>query len=160
MYSHREQVSEAITGPIDRVFAFLDDHARLTSHMSKRSWMMGGGKMETTMDAARGQAVGSLISVRGRAFGVALALDETVVEREPPLRKTWETSGEPRLLVIGRYKMGFALTAGSPVGLRVQIDYDLPAGALRWLAMLFGPWYARWCVRRVAEDTARAFRKW
>jgi hypothetical protein len=158
LHPSHEQASGAIAAPLQEVFAFLDDHERLASHMSKRSWMMGGGKMETTFDAGRGHAVGSVISMRGRVFGVAVSLDERILERDPPHRKVWETLGEPRLLVIGSYRMGFTLAAGQLTALRVWIDYALPdRGTSRVLGKLLGGWYARWCVRRMVTDATQFF---
>lgn len=158
MYSHHEEVTGPVAAPVDAVFALLDDHKRLGSHMSKRSWMMGGGKMDTILDAAHGRAVGSRISVRGRVFGLMLWLDERVTERIPPHKKTWETEGEPRLLIIGRYRMGFELAAGSATSTRVWIDYDLTESRwTHWLGVLLSGWYARWCVTRMLGDAQRAF---
>jgi hypothetical protein len=155
-----QHASEAVVpAPVDRVFAHLDDHARLTSHMERSSWMLGGGNMHVELDAARGQSVGSRIAMSGRAFGFRLALEEVVTERRPPSRKTWETRGAPRLLVIGPYRLGFDLasvTGGSK--LRVVIDYALPeTGPGRLLGWLFGPAYARWCTQRMVDDAVAHF---
>lgn len=146
--------------PPAAVFARLDDHARLSAHMSQRSWKMGWGRMETVLDDQRGQAVGSHIVLRGRVFGIRLYLDEVVTARDPPLGKAWETVGQPRLIVIGRYRMGFELRAanGRASHLRVQIHYDIPErGAARISGRLFGRSYARWCVRQMVRDTQQAF---
>jgi hypothetical protein len=51
------------------VFAHLDDHARLSAHMTRSSWMMGGGRMDLTADAGQFRAVGSTLRLAGRAFG-------------------------------------------------------------------------------------------
>jgi hypothetical protein len=74
-------------------------------------------------------------------LGIALSLDETVTVRQPPQHKSWETCGEPRLLVIGAYRMGLRIeAAGTGSLLTVSIDYDLPrAGAARLLAPLLAP---------------------
>jgi len=107
------------------LFAHLDDHRRLASHMEKPSLMMAGATMRVEVDALQGQAVGSLIRVTGRVLGVNLVVDEVVTERVPPLRKTWETRGEPQLLVIGSYRMGFTISPqGDRSRLMVFIDYD------------------------------------
>lgn len=47
------------------------------------------------------------IRLTGRAFGVQLSVEEVVFERVPPKRKAWVTTGQPNLLVIGHYRMGF-----------------------------------------------------
>jgi len=142
-----------------KLFAHVDDHARLASHMSKSSLMMGGGRMEIEPDEGRGQGVGSRIRVAGPVFGIQLSLEEVVVERTPPRRKVWETTFPPRLLVMGHYRMGFEITP-MPDGsqLRVFIDYALPEAApARWLGYLFAGFYARWCTRRMVRDAAKAF---
>ena len=148
-----------VQSTVDQVFAHVDDYKRLSSHMGEPSWRMGGGRMETQIDEGRGQKVGSWIRLSGRVFGLDLSVEETVVERDPPHRKVWESTGTPRLLVIGHYRMGFELspeTNGSM--LRVFIDYELPESApARWLGHLFGRYYARWCTQQMVGDAVKHF---
>jgi hypothetical protein len=161
MYSRHEEYVGVIEAPPARVFEHLDDQIRLSAHMSKRSWKMGWGRMDTILDDERGQAVGSHIVLRGRVFGIRLYLDEVVTTREVPHRKRWETIGEPSLLVIGAYRMGFNLDAhgAQASALRVAIDYELPRrGLSSVLGKLLGRTYAKWCTRRMVEDAQRAFR--
>jgi hypothetical protein len=159
MYSEHAEYSAVIQAPVEKVFDWLDDQARLSQHMSKRSWKMGWGKMDTELDEKRGRAVGSHIVLRGRVFGISLYLDEVVIDHDLPRKKSWETVGEPRLLVIGPYRMGFDLVAvGTDTKLRVFIDYVLPSkGIARLLGRLFGQSYAKWCVRQMAEDARHSF---
>lgn len=159
MHRRHEEYTDTVTAPPERVFDHLDDQARLSAHMSKRSWKMGWGKMDLRLDDKRGQAVGSRLVLDGRVFGVRLCLDEVVTERVPPVRKTWATIGEPKLLVIGSYRMGFDLSSRGPdTQLRVAIDYDLPAtGVSRLLGKWFGRSYARWCTRKMVQDARAAF---
>lgn len=98
-----------VAAPVDRVFAHIDDHTRISFHMSEPSWKMGGGRMTTELDEGRGQRVGSRIRLSGRVFGVVVSVEEVVIERTPPFRKVWETIGTPKLLVIGHYRMGYEL---------------------------------------------------
>ena len=142
------------------VFAYLDNPARLSTHMTRSSWMMGGGRMQIVTDEGGGTRVGSHIRLSGKAFGHSLFLDQAVTQHDPPRAKTWETLGEPNLIVIGRYRMGFRLTgAASRSELRVFIDYDLPsAGVARILGWLFGRVYASWCVKRMLADAEALFR--
>ena len=83
-----------------QVFAFADDHSRLSAHLNESSWMMGGGRMSVEADEGYGQAVGSHIRLGGRVLGLRLSLDEVVTRRAPPSHKVWETVGTPRLVVI------------------------------------------------------------
>ena len=156
----RDESSGFVQSPMDQVFAHIDDHTRLSSHMGEPSWRTGGGRMETELDEGRGQKVGSRICLSGRVFGVELSVEETVTERNPPRRKVWETTGAPKLLVIGHYRMGFELSPqGTGSVLRVFIEYGLPEGGLaRWLGRLFGRYYARWCTQQMVDDAVTHFR--
>ena len=155
----RYESTGVVRAPVDRVFALLDDHARLSAHMSKPSWKLGGGRMVVQFDEGRGQALGSRIRLTGRVFGVQLSVEEVVTVREPPRRKVWETIGTPTLLVIGQYRMGFELSPqDDDCLLRVSLDYALPGEApARWLARCFGRTYARWCTQRMVEDAVSYF---
>ncbi len=155
----RYESNGLVQSSMDQVFAHVDDHRQLSSHMSEPSWRTGGGRMETEIDEGRGQAVGSRIRLSGRFLGVELSVDEMVVERNPPRRKVWQTTGAPKLLVIGHYRMGFELTPqGNGSMLRVFIEYALPErGLARWLGRVFGRYYARWCTQRMVEDAVRHF---
>ncbi len=154
---HRSEVDVAANA--DSLFALLDDHTRLASHMEKPSLMMAGATMQVETDELHGQAVGSVIRVTGRVLGMDLGVEEVVTEREPPFRKTWETRGEPRLLVIDSYRMGFTIAPnGIHSSLAVFIDYQLPLhGSSQWLGHLFGWSYAAWCTQRMADDAVAAF---
>lgn len=115
--------------------------------------------MTFTFDAGQGRAPGAFITLRGRVFGLTLFVQEVVRDYNPPHRKVWETVGTPRLLVIGKYLMGFELTpAGPGCRLHLFIDYSLPGnGFSRWLGRWLGPYYARWCVNRMGDDALAAF---
>jgi hypothetical protein len=143
----------------EEVFARADDHAALASHMGKSSWMMAGSRMETDLDAAGGRKPGSHIRMKGQILGLDLFLDEVVDKREPPRRKAWHTVGEIKLLVIGHYRMGFEVSGGQGGSmLRVFIDFDLPSGFWgRILGLLFSGFYARWCLKQMAEGVFQHF---
>jgi len=162
MRQQRERHAEAVAlihATPEQIFAKLDDQRRLAAHMTKASWMTLGSKFNFELDEFQGRRIGSVIRMNGRIAGIELCLVEIVNAYEPPLRKAWATLGEPRLLVIGDYRMGFNLTAeGKGARLQVWIDYHLPSrAALRWLGWLLGPAYAGWCVRKMVEDARRGF---
>lgn len=156
-FHHESRRAIAVSAEI--LFSYLDDHNRLSGHMSKSSWMMAGSRMDIEFDAAKGQAIGSRIRLKGRALGIPLFVEEVVSERTPPLRKAWQTIGTPRLVVIGPYRMGFEIIpAGAVSKLRIFIDYELPnTRFLRWLGGILGGFYARWCTEKMAGDAASAF---
>lgn len=154
---HRSEV--LLAGEASRLFAHLDDPHRLSKHMESRSAMTAGASMHVETDDGLARSVGSVTRMRGRVLGLDLFVEEVVTWRNPPRQKVWETVGEPHLLVIGAYRMGFIIDAvrgGSR--LVVFIDYRLPTrGAGRWIGPLLGRIYAAWCSRRMTEDARAAF---
>lgn len=146
---------------VEDIFVYADDHKYFSSHMNKSSWMMGGGRMETQVDEANGQAVGSHINMRGKVFGIKLSLDEVVTKRRPPFYKEWETVGNPKLLIIGNYRMSFEIKSqNNGSNFKVSIDYELPksfGGSL--LGSIFSSMYAKWCVQQMLTGAQRYFKK-
>lgn len=159
LQDHFETQVEVDASPAE-IFDLLDDHRRLSAHMTESSWMMAGSHMTIDMDAKQGRAVGSKITLSGRVLGLSLNVEEVVTVYDRPYSKAWRTIGSPRLLVIGPYGMGFSLSARQGGSLlRVFIDYSPPSdGAFRVLGRLFGRSYARWCTNRMARDAAVHFR--
>ena len=152
------ETTVTLNAPPEIAFAYLDDFKKLSAHMEKSSAMMMGSKMRIATDERDGRALGSRVRMHGKMLGMMLSLDEVVTERQPPFKKAWQTV-DANLLVIGQYRLGFALSpsAGRSL-LRVFIDYDLPRqGFGRWLGKLFGRSYARWCAVRMASDAAAHF---
>jgi len=143
--------------PPEAAFALLDDHARLSGHMEKRSAMMLGSSMRYEVDRLGFRAVGSILRFEGRVACWHLFAEEEVVEREPPFRKVWQTRGTPRLLLIGPYRMGFGIRPAETGSLiRVFLEYRLPEGLAACVGFVLAPAYARWCVQRMARVVARA----
>lgn len=158
-YQRHYEESILIPRSMEEIFAYIDDHNNLSSHMNDSSWMMVGSRMETLVDAERGQKAGSYIRLSGKVFGINLFVDEVVTQYEPPRAKAWETVGDLRLLVIGHYRMNIKAEPqdGNSL-LRIAIDYDLPA-TNAWLGRLFGGFYAKWCVRQMIESVRNHFTK-
>ena len=75
---HRYAAEGIVESSADALFSRLDDHARLSAHMEKPSWMMLGARMRLELDAGRGRAVGARIRLRGRVFGIPLFVEEEV----------------------------------------------------------------------------------
>lgn len=140
------------------LFAHLDDHRRLSAHMQRRSPWMLGTRMAVSTDDGDGWRVGSHIRLEGAVLGIPLSVDEVVEVHEIPWRKTWVTVDDVRLLVIGAYRMGFAIApAGAASQLTVFIDYRLPDSVWgRVAGAVLGGFYARWCVGMMLDDARRA----
>jgi hypothetical protein len=153
------QTEALLATDASRLFAFLDDPRNVARHMEKPSLRTAGASMRIETDERRGQAIGSRIRLTGSVLGMSLSVEEVVTRRDPPCEKVWETIDEPRLLVIGAYRMGFEISQleqGSR--LLVFIDYRLPrSGIARGLGRLLGRIYAAWCTRRAANDAEARF---
>lgn len=159
IYERHYEDNRLIPAGAEEVFAFIDDHASFSSHMNESSWMTGGGKMTTSIDAGRGQKIGSHIRMSGKAFGITVSLDEVVTVHQSPKIKEWETVGKPKLLVIGPYRMGVRIVPQeNDSQLTVSIDYDLPSKNV-WLGKLFGGIYAKWCVEQMIRGASEHFNK-
>ena len=130
-----------------QVFARLDDLVWQTAvrHSGRISLAT------VQVDERLGRKIGSQNTLERKFFGVELIREEVVIERTPPVRKRWVTVGEPRLLVIGAYRMGFDLVqvqGGTRV--TVLIDYNPPTRGLgAVVGRIFGGLYARWRTREV-----------
>lgn len=122
--------------------------------------MMGGGRMDISTDEGSFQRLGSRLKLSGRVFGLRLFLEEEITDYRPPHTKIWRTLGTPRLLIIGRYRMGFEVSpAVGGCSLRVFLDYEFPTGVVsRLLARLLAPTYARWCLRNMVAEGEKRFR--
>lgn len=153
------EVRTVLDASAGEAFAYLDDPKRLSSHMSKSSWMMAGSKMEIQMETKGGKAVGSEIVLSGQMMGIPLYVRETITKRVPSESKVWQTVGPQKMLILNHYKMGFELTPkGDKTSLRVFIDYPLPATGLgRLLGLLSARVYAKWCTEMMAKDAEAYF---
>ncbi len=141
----------------DQVFDYADDHTRFSSHMSSSSWMMMGSKMNISTDNKLGKEVGSHILMKGTILGIPLFIDEVVTEHKKPSVKSWKTVKIRNLLVVGDYGMKIEIFPQAKNSLfRVSIDYDMP-DKNRWLGILLGDWYAKWCVQQMLDGAKKYF---
>lgn len=157
-YPFHAEARGAVAATPEVLFDHLDDPLRLSSHMQQRSMAMMGTSMRMETDAQGGRSLGSVIRMSGRVLGLPIGLEEVVTHRDPPRLKAWEIVGQPRLLVVGPYRMGFGIEpAGGGSQLTVFIDYAMPASrGGRLLGWLLGRFYARWCCQRMLADAQAA----
>lgn len=155
----REEARCAVAVPPPLVFEYIDRPERLSAHMSRRFWRLGGTFMSIETDAAAGRAVGSRFRLCGNVFGISLDVECVVVDRVVPGLKEWQTIGTPRLLVIGPYRMALRIQPqnGESV-VTISLEWWLASGWWsRLLGWLFGGVYARWCVQQMAHDIEAHF---
>lgn len=141
------------------IFDFVDNPLNLSKHMEEPRPQMLWGWMKNSPDEKGGREVGSIIIIKGSVLGINIFLKEKIIEREVPIKKTWQTFDKINLVVIGHYTMGCEITPeGNNSNLKVFIDYELPNSLkTRWLGYLLGNLYAKWCVRQMLNDTKKHF---
>jgi len=91
-------------------------------------------------------------------LGLPLDFTTTVTSWLPEREKVVETTGRPRLIVIRDFQIrsSIARVDGS-TRVAFALAYNLPEGRVGRLLgrALAGP-YARWCLRRIAQDARAA----
>lgn len=151
--------SAQIHATAEDVFSFLDDPRHLSSHMEKSSLMMAGSSMRIELDSKEGKAIGAEIILRGAIMGIPLFIREVVSDRQPPIRKLWETVGTQKMIILDQYRMGFEISPrGRDSFITVSIEFALPNSLGRKiLGLLLGKVYARWCTQNMANCAAHHF---
>jgi hypothetical protein len=111
------------------------------------------------MPMEKGRRLGSRVRLLGFFLGLNLEIDQRVIDRELARSKAWQTVGNPRMLIVARYRMGFSLSPlSNGCRLTAFIDYALPEKAIgRLLGALAGRVYARWCVRNLLQQALAHF---
>jgi len=64
-FPHHAESQGRIEAAPKRVFEHLDDHRRMSAHMTRRTWMMAGSRMDLRLDERMGRAVGISASKAG-----------------------------------------------------------------------------------------------
>jgi hypothetical protein len=143
------------------VFAYLDDFQNLGGHMSQRSMAMMGSRLRLERVSEHATGVGARYRWHGRILGLPVDLTEVVTEWRLDQRKSWQTVGAPRLIVMAGYRMGFSVVPGDGGSLlTIEIEYDIPRSPIgRLLSWLLGDAYARWCLRRMGRDAKAALER-
>ena len=148
-------------GTAETLFSHLDDHNRLSGHMSKSSWMMAAHAWISSSTPRKDRLSARGFVSKGRALASPLFVEEVVTERTPPLRKAWQTARCAEAARDRPYRMGFEIipyTSCVPAcvfssTMRCQAP-GLCAGSAGSCA---GGFYARWCTEKMADDAAQAF---
>jgi len=148
-----------LLAPPQQVFAFLDDPSVAGAHMQRPSLMMLGGTMKYDVDHGKGQVVGSIVKMHGKVLGLELFVEEIVTEWQPPWRKSWQTLGRPKLLLVDCYHMDFVIrpiTEGSRVTVKIQYSYSRSSVG-SWLGGAPAKAYANWCVSKMTSEAGNHF---
>jgi hypothetical protein len=153
-----EQVVDLAATPA-KVFCWVDDPRNTGMHMSQPSLAMLGASLRVERQSASMTGVGTTYRSWGRVLGLPVDFTTTVTSWTREREKTWRTIGEPALIVLGHFEMHFSVAPAVPgTRLRLAIKYNLPATLFgRVIGRILAAPYARWCLRRIANDAQAAF---
>lgn len=135
------------------VFGRLDDMHEIGKHMTESSMPLMGSKLKFEILSPNVTDVGATYRYYGKIMGLTLDITEVVRRYILNEEKFWETIGEPKIIIMSHYVLGFLL---KPVNGGTQatfsIDYEIPAHGLgRVLGMFLSNWYAHWCLRMMLD---------
>ena len=126
--------------------------------MSGRSMMMMGGKMEIERLPGPEKGVGSTYRWKGGVLGLPLDFTETVTLWKENEKKVWETTGEPKLIILGWYRMRLVTEPREGGTLAsLEIEYTHHEGFFyKILSAALAGWYADWCLTRMLGDAKKS----
>lgn len=151
-----------INAPVETAFNYLDDLSKTGMHMSENSAMMMGGKLKLEHLPGPEKGTGAKYRWSGKMMGLPLDFTVEVTKWIKNQEKTWETTGTPKMIILGWYRMNLKTEPAGAGGTRASlgIEYTPPEGLFyRFLSAILAPFYARWCVSRMLADAKRAFEK-
>jgi hypothetical protein len=147
--------------PHEVVFQCLDNLGVTGMHMTQSSTMMMGSKLDLKFLTENQTGLGTKYRWTGKMAGIKMDFTVEVTKWIPGKEKTWETIGDPKLIIYSWYQMHLLLTK-IPNGTIAQlsISYKKPEGVFyKILSFLFADWYCRWCLKHMLEDAKRILMK-
>jgi hypothetical protein len=143
--------------PAGLVFDHLDDLSLTGMHMTKGSLPMIGGKMNFRFLSSNKKGLHSKYRWTGKTLWMNLDFTVIVTEWVRGIKKTWETEGVSNMIIYSWFKMNLTIQPGrQQCAATLSISYDQPLSFIgRVLCVVFGKWYARWCISSMFRDTAR-----
>ena len=73
MFPFHAENTATVSATPEALFAHLDDHTLLSSHMTWPSAMMAGSRMRVALDERRGSEVGARIALEGNVLALPAA---------------------------------------------------------------------------------------
>lgn len=135
------------------VFSRLDDMTEIGKHMTESSMPLMGSKLKFAILSPNETDIGATYRYYGKIMGLTLDITEVVRRYKLNEEKFWETIGEPKIIIMSHYVLGFQLkptTGGTQA--TFSIDYEIPQRGLgKVLGILLSNWYAHWCLRMMLD---------
>lgn len=141
----------------DIVFQCLDNLGITGMHMTQSSMMMMGSKLDLNFLTKNHTGLGTKYRWTGKMMGIKMDFTVEVTKWLSGEEKTWETIGNPKLIIYSWYQMHLLL-AKIPTGTTAQlsISHERPEGIFyKIISFLFADWYCRWCLKNMLEDSKK-----
>jgi hypothetical protein len=155
MEQHVRSMTLLIRAPRAEVFRYMDDIGHTGMHMTGRSMMMMGSKLNLERLSKEATGPNARYRWHGRMMGLPMDFTVAVTEWKEGVRKCWGTTGPARMIILSWYRMELELF-DEPDGTLASlgITYTLPCSWFwRQVARLVAPWYANWCLKNMLEDS-------
>lgn len=151
-----EQIKRFDASP-EEVFDCLDDLGVTGMHMTESSMPMMGGKMTLEFLTNHKTGLNTKYKWTGRVLFLTLDFTVLVTKWIKGKEKTWETIGNPRMIIYSWFRMHLSVDRtnnGSTAYL--SISYEKPKGLFNKIICFFlGDWYSKWCLRNMMDDTEK-----
>jgi hypothetical protein len=141
----------------EKVFACIDDLGVAGMHMTKSSMPMMGGKMDVEFLTAYKSGLHTRYRWTGKVLWWELDFTVEVTKWIKGKEKTWETIGPAKMIIYSWFQMNLKVEQGLHESIAyLSISYNKPKGIFnRILCVLVGPWYAKWCLDNMLNDTEK-----
>ena len=119
--------------------------------MSENSMMMMGSKLTLEHLSGPERGVGAIFRWLGKIMGMEIDITERITTWIENREKVWETIGQPKIILLGWYRMILKTSAVKEGTLTsLQIDFTPPSGFFyKILYFLFSGWYCNWCLNNM-----------
>ena len=150
--------TELYAQPIEKVFDCLDSLGITGAHMTQSSAMMMGSKLKLAFLTENHTGLGCIYRWSGKMMGLKMDFVVEVTKWVQNKEKTWETIGEPKLIIYAGYRMNLlVMQVKNGTQADLSISYESPKRFFnKILCFLFADSYCRWCLNKMLGDAGKA----
>ena len=143
--------------PAKLVFDCIDDLGVTGMHMTESSMPMMGGKMNLEFLTPWKTGLNTKYRWTGKVLWMNLDFTVLVIKWVNGHEKTWETIGNPKLIIYSWFQMHLKVDQNHDGSIAcLSISYEKPKGFFNKLVcFLLGQWYSNWCLRNMLNDTGK-----
>lgn len=141
----------------EKAFAYMDNIGNTGMHMTKSSMPMMGSKLELKQLSENATGLNSKFRWFGKMMGFTMDFTVVVTKWIKDKEKVWETIGEPKMIILGWYKMHLVLSPeGKNTKAELSLAYTKPTGLFfKFIAFFLAPFYANWCLNNMLQDSKK-----